>query len=160
MIVKGEFTSLSMVIYGDVLSEFPSHPSVYTPKVHPSFEPVAVSRALDPSNAHDPTLLARQLLSLIPDAPPLPLVIRLMFCLKPSNDDWDRPEFPYLHPDFEEASEDFDLERAYSITTKPVPDDVSPETLAKFAENVLRCVGEKVFRVFSRLKYQRIDAQP
>lgn len=150
MIVKGEFISLSMAIYGDILSEITPFPSVYTPKSHPSLEHIAVSRALDPANAHDPTLLAQQLLSLIPDAPPLPLVIRLMFCLKPSNDDWDLPEFPYLYPDLEDAYEDFSLEKAYNITTKPVADDISPDALVTFAENVAHCVGEKVGVILHR----------
>ena len=142
MIVKGAFESVSMAIYGDVVSEMPPPSLTYEPKAIPSFDPIPLSSALDPSNFRDPTKLALQLLELIPDAPPLPLVIRLMFCLKPSNDDWDLPEFPYLYADLDE---DFsDLEKACRLTSRPVADTTSHASFARFSEAVARSVGPKV----------------
>ncbi|KAF8897862.1 hypothetical protein BD779DRAFT_1667776 [Infundibulicybe gibba] len=94
MIVKGKFERLSMAIYGDVVSETLPAALSYTPGVLPVVETTPLSQPLDPSRSLDPSQLARQLLLLIPDSPPLSLVIRLMFCLKPSNDDWDLPDFP------------------------------------------------------------------
>lgn len=147
MIVKGDFTKLSMAIYGDVASDLPSSSS--SPSYHVSggllsLTPTPLSPALDPANSADPTTLTRNLLSLIPDAPPLPLVIRLMFCLKPVNDDWDLPEFPYLHPDLDDDPVDFDLDYAYQLTSQPVADDVPLEILQRFADRVADAIEPKV----------------
>jgi hypothetical protein len=146
MIVKGNFTKLSMAIYGDVASELSSAesaPSSCVPSVLPPLNPTPLSPALDPANSEDPMALTRNLLSLIPEAPPLPLVIRLMFCLKPANDDWDLPEFPYLHPDLDDDPVDFDLEYAYQLTSQPVADDVPLEVLQRFADRVADAIGPK-----------------
>ncbi|KAI0371605.1 hypothetical protein BV20DRAFT_1035231 [Pilatotrama ljubarskyi] len=139
MIVKGEFESVSMAIYGKVVSETHTSPSSYEPRSLPTVAPAPLPAALDPANSRDPTQLARQLLRLIPDAPDLALVIRLIFCLKPSNDDWDLPDFPYLHADLEDTGSDFNLEKALRLTTRPVPDDVSPDAVTRFAEKVAHC---------------------
>lgn len=144
MIVRGNYEYVSLAIYGEIMAELPSPPTTYEPRPLPTLEPIPLTRALDPSNSLDPSALARQLLSLIPDAPPLPLAIRLVFCLKPPSDDWDLPDFPYLHPDLDNETEDFDLEKAFRLTTRPVPDDVSDATLLRFAENVTRSVRSKV----------------
>ncbi|KAI0065773.1 hypothetical protein BV25DRAFT_1798238 [Artomyces pyxidatus] len=143
MIVKGDFTKVSMSIYGDVVSEMSPPPSTYSPRPPKNLDPIPLSPVLDPSTSRDPVALARELLVLIPDAPPLPLVIRLMFCLKPSNDDWDLPEFPYIHPDYTEETMDFDLETAFRLTSRPVADDVSFEVLQQFADRVSDAVGPK-----------------
>ncbi|THH33535.1 hypothetical protein EUX98_g698 [Antrodiella citrinella] len=143
MIVKGAFESVSMAIYGEVASETPSSPPTYTPKTYASVDPVPTPRALDPSNANDPTQLARQLLSLIPDAPPLELIVRLMFCLKPSHDDWDSPDFPYLYPDLEQLPEEADLEQVSEYLMRPVADDIKEDVLAQFSDTVGGMIGEK-----------------
>ena len=143
MIVKGAFDCVSMAIYGDVVSEMPPPSAVYEPKAISSFDPIPLSTSLDPSNFRDPTRLASQLLELIPDAPPLPHIIRLMFCLKPSNEDWDLPEFPHLFADLNEEG-DFDLEKALRITSRPISDDTSQISLARFAEDLARSLSSKV----------------
>ncbi|KZT05628.1 uncharacterized protein LAESUDRAFT_655713 [Laetiporus sulphureus 93-53] len=143
MIVRGSFECVSMAIYGDIMAELPPPPTTYDPRPLPSIEPVPIAPVLDPSNSLDPTLLARQLLNVIPDAPSLPLAIRLVFCLKPPSDDWDLPEFPYLHPDFDNDTADFDLEKAFRLTTRPVSDDVQDDTLLRFAENVAKSIRGK-----------------
>ena len=144
MIVKGSFDSVSMAIYGEVLSDAPTTPTTYESRPLPSVTPAPLAPALDPAATRDPTQLARQLLKLIPGAPDLELVIRLVFCLKPSNDDWDLPEFPYLYADLDEDVVDFDLEKAFRTTTRPVPDDVSAEPVSRFAERVAQCIHPKV----------------
>ncbi|KAI9464297.1 hypothetical protein F5148DRAFT_1210170 [Russula earlei] len=143
MIVKGDFAKLSMAIYGDVAAELPSPPTSYVPGVLPPFTPAPLPPVLDPANSGDPTTLTRNLLSLIPNAPPLPLVIRLMFCLKPTNDDWDLPEFPYLHPDLSDDPVDFDLEYAYQLASQPVADDVPLDVLQRFADRVAAAIEPK-----------------
>ena len=144
MIVKGNFGALSMAIYGDNVSDpLPVH--TYEAKALPSIESIPPSRAVDPSNSSDPTLLAKQLLSLIPDSPPLPLVVRLMFCMKPSNEDWELPGFPYLYANLDgEVEEDFDLQTAIRWAYRPVHDDTSFECLSRFAGRVASCIGPKV----------------
>jgi hypothetical protein len=144
MIVKGNFEALSMAIYGDIASDAPPVQN-YEPKASPSVESIPLSRAVDPSNSSDPTLLAKQLLSLMPDSPPLPLVVRLMFCMKPSNEDWELSKFPYLHANLDgEIEEDFDLQTAVRWTCRPVQDDISCESLSRFAVRVASCIGPKV----------------
>jgi hypothetical protein len=144
MIVKGKFEALSMAIYGEIVSD-PPPVQKYEAKTLPSVESVPLSRAVDPSNSSDPTLLAKQLLSLIPDSPPLPLIVRLMFCMKPSNEDWELPGFPYLHANLDsEVEEDFDLQSAIRWTYRPVQDDTSFESLSRFAVRVASCIGPKV----------------
>ncbi|KAJ3551729.1 hypothetical protein NM688_g4538 [Phlebia brevispora] len=141
MIVKGAFECVSMAIYGDVVSEMSPPSLTYEPKAIPSYDPIPLSNALDPSNFRDPTRLALQLLDLIPDAPPLPLIICLMFCLKPSNDDWDLPEFPYLHADLDEELPD--LERAFTLTSRPAAANTSHASFAHFSEAAARLLGPK-----------------
>ncbi|KAJ6458661.1 hypothetical protein C8R47DRAFT_1162997 [Mycena vitilis] len=143
MIVKGAFNSVSIAIYGEIVSDSPPALSAYEPKPVPSVEIRPLSRAVDPSSMLDPTRLATQLLSLIPDSPPLALVIRLMFCLKPGNDDWDLPDFPYLHADLDADMGEFDLETAVSCTAKPVRDDISPDALSAFSTKVAESIGTK-----------------
>ncbi|KZT24554.1 hypothetical protein NEOLEDRAFT_1116236 [Neolentinus lepideus HHB14362 ss-1] len=144
MILKGNFTSISLAIYGDLAFE-PPPPTYPDPKELPSIEPTPLPSSLDPSNCIDPTLLANQLLTLIDDAPPLSLLIRLMFCLKPSNDDWENPDFPYLYADLDYAAdaENFDLQEAYTVTGRPLPDDVSEESISRFVAKVVNCIGPK-----------------
>jgi hypothetical protein len=144
MIVKGQFEALSIAIYGDIVTD-PPPVQKYEATALPSVEPTPLSRAVDPSNSLDPTLLAKQLLSLIPDSPPLPLVVRLMFCMKPSNEDWELSGFPYLHADLNgEVEEDFDLQTAIRWMYRPVRDDTPYESLSKFADRVASCIGSNV----------------
>ncbi|KAG1806341.1 uncharacterized protein HD556DRAFT_1436315 [Suillus plorans] len=68
-----EFATRSTIPTAD--SPLPTHPSVF------------LVPALDAAKSNEPTALARNLLALIPNAPSLSLVIRLMFCLKQPDDD-------------------------------------------------------------------------
>ncbi|EKM59767.1 uncharacterized protein PHACADRAFT_170376 [Phanerochaete carnosa HHB-10118-sp] len=141
MIVKGAFESVSMAIYGDVVNELPPPKTTYEPRSLPTLDMIPLSPALDPANARDPTTLACQLLDLIPDAPSLPLVIRLMFCLKPSNDDWDSPDFPYLFTDLSQLPDDPTIDEVYRLTSRPVHDDTSSQAFADLADKVIQCLG-------------------
>lgn len=138
MIVKGSFDSVSMAIYGDVVNELPPPRATYEPKPLPYLDQVPLPEALDPANTRDPTKLARTLLDLIPDAPSLPVIIRLMFCLKPANEEWDLPEFPYIFPDLEQLSDEGGIEEAFRLTSRPVSDDTSPDSFVQFAEKVVK----------------------
>ncbi|KAF8638616.1 hypothetical protein AX17_002157 [Amanita inopinata Kibby_2008] len=141
MIIKGAFQRVSLAVYGSVISE-PSPVLVYEPKSITPLEPVALSQAVDPANSSDPSELARKLLSLVPDSPSLSLVVRLMFCLKPSNDDWDHPDFPYLHA-YIDSDEAFDLESVVQNLSKPLPEETTLESLETFAVRVAELIGPK-----------------
>ncbi|KAI0089194.1 hypothetical protein BDY19DRAFT_889730 [Irpex rosettiformis] len=143
VVVKGSFERVSMAIYGVVSSEMSPPPSSYEAKLIPSVEPIPLYPPLDPGSHHDPTTLAYQLLELIPDAPPLPLIIRLMFCLKPSNDDWDTPGFPYLYADLDGYPEDSGIEQAMEVTRRPVADDALDVVLQSFSHKVAQALASK-----------------
>ncbi|PSR93814.1 hypothetical protein PHLCEN_2v4709 [Hermanssonia centrifuga] len=143
MIVKGPFQCISMAVYGDIVSEMPPPISTYSPRNIPSFDPILLSSALDPLNFRDPTKLATQLLDLIPEAPPLRLVIRLMFCLKPTNEDWDLPDFPHIYSNLETGGDSLNVESAFNLTSRPVSDETPDASFARFAERVARSVGPK-----------------
>ncbi|KAL4072511.1 hypothetical protein V8B97DRAFT_1959820 [Scleroderma yunnanense] len=82
---------------------------------------VSTSPTLNLAKSIDSTHLARQLLYLVSCVPSLNLVIRLMFCLNPPNDDWDLPEFPIL----DEEGIDTELHQAYRCLSRPIADDIS-----------------------------------
>ena len=81
MIVRGSFESVSMAIYGDIVSDVAPAATLYEQRPLPSVSPLPLPPALDPANMLDPSQVARMLLKVIPDAPEFELVIRLIFCL-------------------------------------------------------------------------------
>jgi hypothetical protein len=99
VIFQGAFESVSLAIYGDLVTE-PAHLTTHLPpKPAPCRGTHSPNWFPRPANAKDPTLLARQLLELIPESPSLAIVVRLMYCVKPSDADWEHPDFPYLYVD-------------------------------------------------------------
>lgn len=144
MIVRGDFEIISMAIYGEPITDAPPALAPYEPRPLPVLEPIPISPALDLAKSTDPTLLARQLLSRIHGTPPLNLVIRLMFCLKPPGDDWDLPEFPHLYSDLHEEDTDIDLDSAYRCLSRPVADDTPVDALQRFADKVADAIGPMV----------------
>lgn len=144
MIIRGKFSHLSVAIYGDIATEAAPSTSTYEPKELPHVERNALPPSLDPSNTIDPTALAQSILSLAPDSPSLSLLIRLMFCLKPSNEDWDEPGFPHLYANFDQDLNDMSLERAVELTSRPVSDFADEGTLTRFASGVGLAVDNKV----------------
>lgn len=143
MIVRGDFETVSMAIYGDVVSDTPPKSTTYSPFSFPTNSSIPLVPALDAAKSSDPAALARNLLALIPNAPSLSLVIRLMFCLKQPNDDWELPEFPHLYSDLNEEEMDIDLDTAFRCLSRPVVDDVSSEQLHRFAKKVSEAVGPR-----------------
>ncbi|PFH51340.1 hypothetical protein AMATHDRAFT_142962 [Amanita thiersii Skay4041] len=142
MIIKGNFQKVSMAVYGDLISE--SSPVVaYEPKPLPVVESVPLSHAVDPANSSDPSELARKLLSLIPDSPSLPLVIRFMFCLKPIDKDWDHPDFPYLYAHIDHDEDFLHLESVVDNLSRPIPEDTTAESLEVFAGRIIEMIGPK-----------------
>jgi hypothetical protein len=144
MIVRGDFETVSMAIYGDVVSDTSPKPTTNSPLTLPTYSSVPIVPALDAAKSNDPTALARNLLALIPDSPSLSLVIRLMFCLKQPNDDWELSEFPHLYSDLNEGEMEMDLDAAFRCLSRPIADDISSEQLHCFAKKVSEVVWPKV----------------
>ncbi|KXN89433.1 hypothetical protein AN958_05595 [Leucoagaricus sp. SymC.cos] len=140
MIVKGSFDQISLAIYGHLVSE-KTPVLAYEPKSIVPSEPETLSVHLDPANASDPTTLAKSLLGLIPNAPSLSLAIRLMFCMKPTEDDWDNPDFPHIYANLENDNEDYDLDAIVANLDRPIPEDVNQESLDKFVERLVDLIG-------------------
>ena len=147
MLVCGQFDVLTLAVYGEVVSAdklvagaaiLSSSPPSY------NNEPHRLSAAVDVGNMNDPTTVARQLLELMPDSPPLPLAIRLIFCLKPAEEDWDNPEFPYLYADLEAAMQATDLEECLAYLVKPIHEDTPQAELEQFSEVVISLLSQSV----------------
>ena len=144
MIFRGTFECVSLAIYGDLVTEQPALPLTYRPNPLPAVEHAPLNGFLDPANAKDPTLLAKQLLELIPDSPSLAIVVRLMYCVKPSDADWEHPDFPYLYVDLGKDIADFSLEKAVKLTTEQISDELTSDQLSHFADKISSVVGPPV----------------
>ncbi len=142
MIIKGSFQVLSFALYGDTVSQ-PTSPPSYEPITLPAVNPVPLSKAIDPANAADPTFLAKNLLKMMPDAPPLPLAIRLMYCLKPTDDDWENETFPY-HGTSLEFNDELDLAQAGDMISRPLRRETAETAISAFASRVNDLIGSKV----------------
>ena len=66
-IIQRQCEYLSMAVFGDV-----------SPDVR-KLNSLSLSKSVDPQNST--TMIAQQLISLLPDSRPLPLIVLLMFCL-------------------------------------------------------------------------------
>jgi hypothetical protein len=139
-VIQGYYTSLSIAIYGDILSEMAPPLTSYVPQPLTSVEPLTLSRPLDPANALNPTELGNQLLCLVSDAPPLPLVVRLMLCQKPRTEDWDDSRFPYIYADLADDICHFNLEGMYHLTKMLLPDDVPVDTKENMLATLARLI--------------------
>lgn len=144
MIFQGAFESVSLAVYGDLVAEQPALPLHYRPNQLPVVEHARLTGSLDPANAKDPTLLARQLLELTPESPSLAIVVRLMYCVKPSDVDWENPDFPYLHVDLSQDIADFSLEKAVKLTTEQISDELTSDQLSHFADKISTIIGPPV----------------
>jgi len=152
IIFRGRFNAVSLAVYGDLVGEL-LETVEYEPKPLSLPSPISLSPALDLANSPNPTALAEQLLTLMPSPTPLPLLIRLMFCLKPEEEDWDNPNFPYVYSNFELAMNDddfenevFDLGSLVQSVSKPLKHDVSAESLTEFAGKMKDLLGSDVGR--------------
>ncbi|KAG7447529.1 uncharacterized protein BT62DRAFT_892072 [Guyanagaster necrorhizus] len=159
MIVKGKFQVLSLAVYGKIVSEIPPAPETYEPAPLPSPSSAPIPMSVDPANAADPTQLAKALLMLVPDSPPLHLVVRLTFCLKPAYEDWDDPKFPYHNDTNLQIGNDFSLERAWKMIETPIRDNTSEELISNFSEGVAGLLGGKsVYQSYHIAKLFSISA--
>ncbi|KZT42990.1 hypothetical protein SISSUDRAFT_800120 [Sistotremastrum suecicum HHB10207 ss-3] len=140
MIIKGDFSSLSLAVYGNPVSESnnSSAISVPTPQTLDALSPPSHNPVLDPANSTDPCFLAKELLNLIPRAPRLDKVVRFIFCLKPSKEDWSRPNFP-LYANWDQLP--FDFEEAIILLSRPLPADTPKDAISNIARKIKEIVA-------------------
>ena len=62
-------------------------------------------------------MIAHQLISLLPDSRPLSLVVRLIFCLKPTNEDWEHPD---LYSDLDNEDEMYSIANLVQFISRPI----------------------------------------
>ena len=143
VIIHGQYEYLSMAVFGDVIADA-QNVRKYEPRPIPVLNSVSLPKSVDPSNSSEPTMIAQQLISLLPDSPPLSLIVRLMFCLKPPNEDWEHPDFPYLYSGLDSEDEMYSIATLVQSISRPVKDDVSVDTLSTFAERITDFLEPKV----------------
>lgn len=145
MVIQGEFAYVTLAVYGDAASEPPLDPVSYEPTPLPDVLYHRLSPALDLASSKEPTLLPRELFSLVSHAPSLSDAIRHIFCPKLSDEDRDGDHFSSLE---DCATTDLSgtkwLERAAEALMMPVNEDISLDSLRKFAEKIPRVLAEKV----------------
>ena len=106
--------------------------ATYEPKRLPVLNPSPLAPSLDPAHSSKPTLLAEQLLQLLPDRPEISVATRLVFALKPVAEDWDDPDFPNLFSDLD-VGDNPDLDSLVNVAGRPIRDDISQEAITTFA---------------------------
>jgi hypothetical protein len=143
VIIQGQYEYLSMAVFGDVIADVQKVRGC-EPRPIPALNSVSIPKSVDPSNSTEPTMIAQQLISLLPDSPPLSLIVRLIFCLKPPNEDWEHPDFPYLYSDLDSEDEMYSIATLVQSISRPVKDDVSVDTLSTFAERIIDFLEPKV----------------
>ena len=136
VIIQGQYEYLSMAVFGDVIADVQKVQG-YEPRPIPALNSVSIPKSVDPSNSSEPTMIAQQLISLLPDSPSLSLIVRLIFCLKPPNEDWEHPDFPYLYSDLDSEDEMYSIATLVQSISRPVKDDVSVDALSTFAEKII-----------------------
>ena len=156
VIIQGQYEYLSMAVFGDVIADV-QKVGEYEPRPIPALNSVSLPKSVDPSNSNEPTMIAQQLISLLPDSPPLPLIVRLMFCLKPPNEDWEHPDFPYLYSDLDSEDEMYSIATLVQSISRPVKDDVSVDALSTFAEKIIDFLEPKVSFDFIELVHSILN---
>lgn len=138
-----------MAIYGRVTAP-PSHQHTqYNPRDIPLLSsPRPLLSAIDPAIMPLPISLATDLLNTVQDSPPISLITQLVFCLKPLDDDWDHPSFPYMFADMEVGDRDeVTLQEIIQILSTPVYEDVTNEEIDLVMQQVRRLVENEEMRV-------------
>ena len=134
MIVQGNFTTVTLSVYGS------THPASTSGPMKLSFDarplnPLQPSPSLDVLSLYDPTLPARQLLALVENPPQLATVIRLIFCIKPRKGDWHAKAFPFYQS--LENSRFVDARQMVEVLSKPISEDATGANVQRFCNRVL-----------------------
>ncbi|GJJ07278.1 hypothetical protein Clacol_001478 [Clathrus columnatus] len=167
LILQGDFTSVTIAVYGDLAVEMSADELMTGEHVTPSISvgEVSLPTILDPINLSDPTLLPMKLLELTPNPPPLPLLVRLQFGLKLQDqiirtDDIRFAEWEDLLESDVTGLEW--LERAATMLNLPVAETVAPEILNRLSSRIIDSLVEKTndsLFIFAGL-IRRVSTQP
>ena len=122
----------------------------------PELNSVSLSKSVDPSNSSESTMKAQQLISLLPDSRPLSLIVRLMFCLKFTNEDWEHPD---LYSDLDSEDEMYSIATLVQFISRPIndDDDVSVDALFTFTARIIDFLEPKVSFEFYRIFIHNIQ---
>lgn len=142
MIIRGDFDSLSLAVYGNLVSESSNAPVVSSPfpQALEALKPIPHNPPLDPANSNNPTFLAKELLSQILRAPRLADVVRFVFCLKPSKEDWSRSNFPF-YANWDQLPTD--LDEAIVLLSRPLPEDTPSDAISNIAHRIKEAVAHR-----------------
>ncbi|KAF8528781.1 hypothetical protein BU17DRAFT_79936 [Hysterangium stoloniferum] len=146
MVIQGDFTMVTLAIFGDAVSEPPMDSLPDTSAHLPAVSHRRPSSSLDPANAIESSIMSQSLLALIPNAPSLSLCIRLMLCFKPQvrSDDWGEIRFADIKELVEiEVSGLEWLGRAAEALALPIKEEVDTEILNRFVGKTVHAVTER-----------------
>lgn len=155
MIIQGNYTRVTLAVYGEVITEPVATPVSYEPMPLPDVTRHRLPPALDLCNTAEPVFLARELLALDPDAPPLSLVIRLMCCLRAPDEHWDPPIFPYSNMEESINSDSLGVDwlaEAIDSVMIPISPEINDDILEKFTSKVLNITSEQVKNYVTALR--------
>ncbi|KZV94235.1 hypothetical protein EXIGLDRAFT_835113 [Exidia glandulosa HHB12029] len=159
MIVKGDFHSLQLAVYGTVYTPS-TPPTSYAPRVHTAPSTSKLPLALDPARADDPLALGTSLLHMTSEPPGLALVAKFALC-HDLHEELNGPDAPQLYTDMKECLESLDLgfdwiRNAAETTRRPISEQVADDALKGFAERVQDSLYDKdedQAQVLSQLLY-------
>lgn len=147
LILQGDFTALTIAVYGDL----PSETSMDGILSGENDVQLAGQRflltILDPLNFSDPILLSERLLQLTPNPPALSLLIRLQFCLKVQDQIAVTDDIQFLEWKDILGCDTVGLEwleRAATMLNLPIAEDVDIEDLRRFSVKIVDSLTEKV----------------
>ncbi|KAH7105312.1 hypothetical protein BKA62DRAFT_812488 [Auriculariales sp. MPI-PUGE-AT-0066] len=149
MVIKGDFTSADVSVYGSICTPGP----VDTAPAATRERPVAqlkhqLPASLDPAySSADPLQLGRALLGMMSDPPALPLVVKFALC-HDLHDELAAQSGAQLYTDLAECLDSLDIgldwvRTAMETTRRPVTEQVAEDTLRQFAERVQDSLYDK-----------------
>ena len=140
MVLKGAFHSISVAVYGEIVPTSASTAFSYSPKPLLNLKLPDLPSQLDPCLSNSITDIANGLLALDSDTPDVKLITQLMFSMKPLDEDWDDPKFPYLYADLRDIDSLRSPKQIIKILSRPISDSVSQDRMRRLASRMVESV--------------------
>ena len=140
MVLKGAFQSISIAVYGEIAPAFTSTTLSYSPKPLPNLKLPDLPSQLDPCLSNSLTGIANGLLALDSDTPDVKLITQLMFSMKPLDEDWDEPNFPYLYANLRDIDGLRSPKQIIKILSRPISDNTGQDRLRRLASRMVESV--------------------
>lgn len=134
---------MSVAVYGEVVNPVSAPVTSYSPKPLHNLELPNLPPEIDPCLSSGPTSISKNLLALDTNSPGIDLITRLMFSLKPLDEDWDHPDFPHLFADFDSLPELCSPHEIIKVLSRPIQEDISEDSLRSFIVQFVNCVDEE-----------------